>query len=41
MSFVAMFTAKAVKLKEHVLQLLNVLQSHHDITPVRHEFHVA
>ena len=33
-------TAKVVKLKEHVLQLLNVQKSHHDITPMRHELHV-
>ena len=34
-------TAKLVKLKVHIVQLLNVQKSQHDVTPTRHEHHVA
>ena len=30
-------TAKVVKLKVHILQLLNVYKSQHNVTPTRHE----
>ena len=34
-------TAKVLKLKVHVLQLLNVQNPQHNVTPTRHETHVA
>ena len=34
-------TTKVVKLKMHVLQLVNVLKLQHNITPTRHETRVV
>ena len=34
-------TAQVVRLKVHVLQLLNALMLQHDVTPTRHKIRVA